>query len=597
MSRALVIGMVCASLAWGCAADGDSAAGADIAGAICADALDCPEGFDCFDGACVFQGEGPDGEGASPGAPGGPGAPAPAPPELEEEIVPVSGPAAGREHVWVSSPTTDAVIRIAAADRTVVSIPVGDRPTVVRAVPGEDRLVVLNRGSDELTIIEHDPQARPPDQTRFIPLPGHFNALDLSPSGRFAFAWLDLAEAEPGEDLEGLQDVAVLDVSAGVVHPVSIGFRPQRVRFADGDLALFVTDDGLSVIEPGALDGPSIAPTIPVAPSVFAQAEREVRISLDGDRAVSRGPGEPGITVVALAEGIPRFIALGAEPTDLDLLPDGRTALVMMREARALALVPLDLAVEAPEQIRLIELPDLPLGSAVVSPAGDRALLYATRPDAPPVAALLDLDAETVRPVRLRKRARGAAIDPEGRVAYVLHGIDAPAPIVDSGDEDAAELGPADLGLADLGLADLGPADQDPEAPEPIGALAPGIDPELAEQHGWSLIDLQTGFVVVRPTPAEPFGLLFAPRDPVAFVLHAASPEAPAAVMRIDLDRFDARSWPLWSPPEVVGLLPAADRAFITQSHPTGRIGFLPLDAAEGRVETVTGYTLGGRIE
>lgn len=584
--------LITALLLTGCG-DGDAGAGRfdQDAGLGCLDALDCPDGHACFDGRCVFQG-------GAPGADAG----APAPPEAEIDLSPAA-PAAGRDHAWITAPHNDAIARIHGQTLAVTVIEVGDDPHVVRTVPGEDTAVVLTRGDDRLTVVRHAAGA---DALTAHDLPGHFNALDLAPDGRHAIAWFDLTAARPGEDAAAIQDIAVLDLATGALHPIAIGFAPRRVAFADGD-ALIVTDDGLSIVRLEALDGPAIAPTIPLAPDVFSQADREVVLTPDGRHAASRGPGEPGITVVDLTEAIPRFIPLGAEPTDLDLLPDG-TALVMLREARRLALVPLATAAD-PATHRVIGYGDLPLGSAVVSPRGDRALLFATRPDAPPAAALLALPEGDLARVPLRKRALGAAIDPEGHVALVLHAPEAPGgadpspPDIDAApepdaaalpDAEATDAGPPDLDAEPADTdADPDPADAAPAEP-PLDDPGPGVDPELAPRPGYSLVDLDTAFVKLTLTPAPVTAIAFAPGDLALLALRAEP--AIAELHRLDLTRFDARRDLLGSPPRALGVLPAVDRAFVTQDHPTGRIGFVPL-TTDGHIETVTGFALNGRIE
>ncbi len=606
MSRRYLIPALALALAACDASDGDE--GADFVGdaGLCVDDDGCPEGAVCFDGRCVFQGAGGPGDG--PAEPGDD--PDPAPPEVEEELAPAIRPAAGRSVVWVAAPETDRVAAIDGAALTVRVIEVGDAPTAVATRAGTDVAVVLCRGSDEVIVV--DPAGDGVESHR---LPGHFNALDVGPGGRFAYAWFDLGDLRPGEDASAVQDAVVLDLDDGRQHPVTIGFGPRALRFAADGTALFVTDDGVSIIRPAQLDGPAVAPTVPTVPDIFSLADREVALSADGRYAASRGPGEAGITVVDLFEGVPRFVDLGAEPTDLDLLPPdpdrGHRALVMLREARRLALVPLD----GVGEVRFVELGDRPLGSAAVSPTGDRAVLYATRPDHPPAAALLALPGGAVIDVPLRKRARVGAIDPAGGVAWILHGPESPeVPIEpppelpeDAGLEDAALDPPAeDAGVDDAGVDDAGPEDAampdagldagppaEPDAGPPI-ATRIVVDPDLAGRHGYSLVDLDTGFVKLQTTAAEPYGLTFAPG--AAFVAFPRVGGVGPALQRIDLVRFDSRSWLLGSAPEALGVLPAVDRAFVTQDHPTGRISFVPLDA-DGRVRTLTGYALDGRIE
>ncbi len=497
------------------------------------------------------------------GSAGGGDSPGPGelPPENERTAEPFTRPAAGRTAVFVASPAADRVVRIDGRTLAIDVIEVGDEPTEVRARPGNDIAVVLNRGSDELSVVNAV------DDVDFHVLPRHFNALTLSPDGRHAFCWFDLTRVKPGEDTSALQDLAVVDLDRGSVHAVVIGFRPREIVFThDGGVALVVTEDGLSQVRLANLPPSSVAPTVPLSTDPFATADREVAVTPDGRYAVSRAAGEPGVTLVALSEGLPRFLPLGGQPTDLDLLPDGRTALVMLRGEARLALVSIEDALLDAESARFIDFDGQVLGSAAVSADGRRAVLYTTvaPEDARPQVSLLDLETGDIEHRPMRKGVAGVSIDPSGQVAFVLH--------------------------------TKAPGDPDPT-----------LDDEtfIARSHGYSLVDLSSAFTRLVTTPAEPSGLTFAgdaagdEAPNLAFVLLNDPSAGVAEMQRIDLASFEVRRWDLGSPPEVVGVLPAVGRAFVTQTHPEGRISFVELgaDADPGRLETVSGYTLNGRIE
>lgn len=531
--------LLLALLAAGC---DDGATGADRGACVTDD--DCAATDLCFDGTCVFQG--------IPGEPEPGAEPEPPPPEVETPFEAFGEPAAGARFVWVASPATDTVARIDGQTREVALIEVGDEPTVVRAIPGVEAVAVLARGSDEVFRIEHADGA---DTVTRVPLDHHANALTVAPDGRRAFAWMDAARARPAEDVSALQEVAVIDLAAGTRTPVVVGFRPSRIAFAPDGTALVVTEDGLSIIPPDPRPGP--APIVPLAPDARRVGPREVVVSADGSHAASRAEGEPGITVVALADGVPRFVPLGAVPTDLDLLPDGRL-LAMVPGRDRLVMMPFDIDPDAADPpIAEVGLRGVRLGAAAVGEDGRRALLYTTTDpvDGPGVAGLLAPESGALVFTPLRKAARGAAVDPTGRVAIVLHGR----------------------------------AEGEPPADDP--------DALIAHRHGYSVVDLDTAFVKLETTPAEPSGLTFAPAADAAFLRLSAPAARIAAVQRIDLAGLSVRTWHVGSPPEALGVLPALERAFVTQTHPTGRISFLRLDDPDAPIETVTGYALNGRIE
>ncbi len=548
-----------------CAADSESGAEPEQFRGMCTVDADCPETDVCFDGQCIFQGAPPEPEPEGPAEPADPDPPEPEPPapEIEDTFAAFGEPAAGRRFVWVVSPSTDAVARIDGETRAIGLIEVGDEPSVVRAVGGADEVVVLARGSDELFRIRH---ADGVDTVTRFAVPFHVNALTVDPAGARALAWFDLAAARPGEDASALQQVAVLDLAADTLETVVVGYRPTRIEFAPDGAALVVTEDGLSVIAREAAPGP--APIVPLAPDLGDFGAREVILGPDARHAASRAEGEAGVTIVDLFEGVPRFVPLGAIPTDLDRLPDGRM-LAMLPTADRLAIVPFELdpaVIDDPDAlaaaITTVPLRGVYLGAAAVGEDGRRAFLYTTTDplNGPGVAGLLAPETGALVFTPLRKAARGAEVDPSGRVAVVLHGRAA--------------------------------------GPPPAG------DPSalVRHSHGYSVVDLDTAFVKLETTPAEPSGLVFAPDRAAAFLRlsSADDPQATsrvAAVQRIDLRGLSVRTWAVGSPPEIVGVLPALERAFVTQTHPTGRISFLRLDDPEAPIETVTGYALNGRIE
>lgn len=540
--------LICLTTALAACGDADmgaSASGAADAGiydggaAECFVDRDCPNGYACFANACVYQGN------AEPPRADGGVAP---PPEEEREVTTFAEPAASRRFVWVPSPDTNTVVRIHAEDLEVDRIGVGERPTIVRAHPAHDVVVVLCRESNELVVIAD------PETVRFHPLPVHGNALELTPDGTHAIAWLDLDRSLRGEDTTNLQEVSILNIASGALRTVTIGFRPSEIQFA-GDLAYAITEDGVSVFEPVANAPDSVAPTAPVAPNALLQVEREVRLTEDGRYAVSRGPQELGITVTDLRRpevAQPVFVDLPGVPTDIDLVPGGEVVLVMLRESEQAVLVPLATPTDE-ETHRYVEFAGQFFGSAAVAADGELALLYTTLATETPRFALLEVDTGQLILKPLRKPVRGVALDPFGQVALLTH------------------------------------------LPTPVAPDAEPGDRVLAETHGYTLLDLQTGFTKVIGTAGEPYGITFVPDQPLALVL--VDDGDTATVQRVDLEGLSIRTWRLGRAPEVAGVLPAVDRGFVTENHPEGRISFLRLNEPEAAPQTLSGYALNARID
>src|SRR5262249_17410214 len=157
-----------------------------------------------------------------PIAPTGDGGTAP-PPEVHARVEP---PASGRRYVYVAVPAEGSVVRIDSVDLQVESIPVGEDPTALRTVPGQAVAVVLGRASSRATILRARDDGG--DDLVTLPTAPGVNSLQVSPDGRFALAWFDLAAS--GGALapdQTLQEVTLLALGAGAERATdySVGFR------------------------------------------------------------------------------------------------------------------------------------------------------------------------------------------------------------------------------------------------------------------------------------------------------------------------------------------------------------------------------------
>ena len=189
--------------------------------------------------------------------------------------------------------------------------------------------------------------------------------------------------------------------------------------------------------------------------------------------------------------------------------------------------------------------------------AGPVAVLYTSAhvvTGTPPIA-LLDLESGTLvfRPVR--KPLRAAAMSPDGQTAFLVH--------------------------------------------QRVPGPPPSDDPDVVLDHSeaFTLLNLRTGFPKLQITTHPARGLLFAQDRQEAFVLIGEPETGVAELLRLELDGYDVTRYVLSSTPEVVGVLATIGQAFVTQTHPTGRVSFLDLDDPAARMRTVSGYALNGRIE
>ncbi|MEI8256964.1 MAG: hypothetical protein WCJ30_14925 [Deltaproteobacteria bacterium] len=474
------------------------------------------------------------------------------PPEIEEQRA-FETPQAGGRYVYVANPTRNTVAVIDATTLDLQTVEAGDGPRYLRTLDGRDEALVVNEGSDDVTILRTDTHG-----TRSVTLPAarDANAITIAPDGRHALVWFD--SSAPGAQLTSgsLQDVTLLTLEEGhdASLGLSVGFRPLQVDFArDGSAAFVITEDGLSILRFADITGPTILPSISRGESDTGAA-RDVSVAPDGRYAVARFEGSPVLELADLTARTITSVDLGAPVTDVDLAPDGSFALAVLRDQSTVLRIPLPLGFTDVSRIVRTELPGETVGSVVIAPDALHALVYTT---AAPIVRITILDlAGTDAPdtVRLRKPIRAVAIAPDGHTALVIH----------------TRL-PGD------------PAD-------PTIDLQTRID----RSYGYTLLDLPTGFAKLQLTGAEVGPFAIVPDGSAAFVLLSDPRQVIREVQRISLRSFIIDPITLGSPPLSVGVVPGSHRAFVGQDHPEGRITFI--DWTTGALQSLTGFELNSRV-
>ncbi len=548
----------CSSDEFGTAGDvGDgNGAGANDAGAAaqCFSSNECPTGWTCSDfGSCVPP---------APGSPDGGGDPA----EVEVELSP---PTHSDRYVYVAMSELDSLARIDGMSLEVSSIPVGDQPEVLEAIPVNGGVVVLDGNNGTVSIVRPSGAS---DDTRVVPTLPNMNRLSVDPTGTYALAWFDLRQA--ALDAGGLagvgqigsfQDVTVIRLTQDSEHSVdlTVGFRPREIEFdAAGSRAFVVTDDGISIIDLADViaAGPSIVAPVSVTGDPQSDpVDIEVNVVASGEFAVVRERLKNEIRVLRLDGpniGQMNTIDLPAEPTDVDLAPDGTTAYAVLRESGDLAILDLTAGLPTIANLQLIDLGNELVGSLVLSPDGAQAVLF-TNASAVERVTIVDIsDAANWRSYNLRKSVRSLGYDPTGASLIVTHS---------KGFGDPFENGI-------------------------------DFDEFIDRSYGYSILDVATGFDKLEITTADPGAFSFSTSTPRAYVLLDGG-DADGAVAEthiIELDTGVVRVRAMNSPPETVGILPDAGMVFINQRHALGRVSFI--NVVTDAMRTVTGFDLNSRI-
>lgn len=482
--------------------------------------------------------------GASGGAGGGDGG---LPPEEELESS-YSAPVATGTFVWIANPTSGRVAYINATTLEINVVEDGHAPTYIAAVPDadEDVALVLNVLSKDATVLRAKGDALAAES---LPVPSSGNAWAVSDDGRWAIAWTDSRRVEMADPIDGFQDITVLDLKEGATRStaLTVGYRPVAVAFNTTSTRAFaVTQDGITAV---SLEGaePAVTQNIKLSDKPADDATtRDVEITPDGSYALVRRDGEAQVSVFSLADGDRTDIVLPAPATDLDLSPDGTVAVAVIRDTGEVGLLPIPGIVANPASFPLIKIENALIGSTSLAAESPLAFLY-TNAVPSSVLAVLDTSKASPTPSLLQLWAPIQAVFPAKDAAHaiVLH-------------ETAPEGGsqyPAAVSVVPV-IADL---------PAKITGLdAPPVSVAIAPAGHRALIAVGD--------EAHP-----------SYRLYVAS------MPSLQIEKF-----PLASEPIAAGIVAGADRGFVAQKHPDGRITFV--DFKTGEVRTLTGFELATQV-
>jgi hypothetical protein len=487
------------------------------------------------------------GSGAADGN-GTPPPPPPPPPEKELESA-FEAPVATDRYVWTANPTTGRVALIGAHDFSVRLAEAGLAPTTVAALSGnkdEDAAIVLNAGSNDATILRVDASGELRSTT--VSTHAGANSVTVSPQGGYAVIWTDAAKfAENSLDpTDGLQDVTVVKFDdPPTTTALSVGYRPSQVSFdTDEKRAFVVTQPGLSVIELG--DAPAPESLIELTTdAVDETVARDVTVTPDGRYAVVRVDGKMALGFVDLGDATLTELTLDDYVTDLDLSDDGKLAFAV--SGGALVVVPVP-PPEGADPASFVHGSATGLTARSVSLSSDAslALLYSNAANSPYVGILsanADLSSYGGRAVDVKAPVLAAFAAPDAQ-----HGIAFQSTASGSTKGGAFSIVSA----------------QENRAPKVIG------------------------------TDAAPMAVAFAPDGDKAVIATRDLTKKSYGVYLVGLTNLEQNLVKLASPPLSAGIVPAANRAFVAQAHPEGRITFVDLDDASEH--TLTGFELAAKV-
>ncbi len=517
-------------------------------------------------------GIGPVGSGGTSTATGGASG-TPTEVELEENF---RAPVVSGPYLWTANPESNRIAVIQAETLEVQVVAGGDGPTFLAALPGGDQgggALVLNLDGQDASVFRHDSgvgfggaNASDIEQSR-VRVQAGASAWTVGASGRFAIAWSRFQDDLKGP-LDGYQDLTVLDLEGGQVKAtkLSVGFRPTQVVINQAETRAYaVCRPGLSVID--LTQDPPVVLRELALPEEEGGRSRDVSLTRDGGLSLVRIDQKPTVLVVDTETDQRTTITLPRPVTDLDLSADGTTAVAVMRpltfgvdpgggegglggeggaaaesdaeQESLIALLQIPEIQEDPDAFELVSTPEF-VGSTVVADDASFALLY-TNAIANSHLTILDLGTRTTRVVDVTAPIQAAFLAPNARHAVTVM------------------------------------------TPPPGSQLA----------GAFALVPVQ------QALPARIEGTDTVPRfvavsSDAALLTTWGSSSLPAVSLLGRFPSLIVDKIPLKSEPLASGLLLEANRGFVAQAHPQGRVTFVDLETADA--PTVTGFELSSQV-
>ncbi len=463
-----------------------------------------------------------------------------APPETETDYLKLA-PAATDAYVFVASPERDTVTRIDVASLAVVTAKVGDHPSIVTTSADYTRAVTFNEGSDDVSILDAETMA-----VTTVDVRDDFNTMAMSTDGEWVMCWYDPNAESEGTTggVQSFNEISFVRLDDAAHFPMAVGAKPHMVRWsADGTRAIVVSDASLALID---LSAATPSPTlIPIADDPQnAPPAQEVELSPDGAYAFVRQFGADAILVVDLANLDVTSVPVGADPTDLDVSPDGETVAVVARSDHQVWSFQAGNPFETP---LVVDFPtNQPFGSLLYAGDTGKAILYTTA-SAVPRFAVWDTATDVVVEKSLVKPVASVGISPTGGSLLVFHTK------TDAADADETSPYYEQWALSLIHLADYrsNPMVLDKE-PTSYTVSDDG-------RHGYFIMD---GMNYLESLNFE-----------TLLVDEVALPSTPVHI----------------------GVLPGSALAYASQEHDLGRLSFYNADAAT--LDTITGFELNAEID
>jgi DNA-binding beta-propeller fold protein YncE len=453
-------------------------------------------------------------------------------------------PATTDAYVFVANPDRNTVSRISVPSLAVLTTEVGVEPSIVETSADYTRAVTFNKGSDSISIIE----AETLDVTEVF-VRNNLNQMKMSPDGKWAICYHDV-NADGGGIADGgsisFNAISIIDLETAEQVEAIVGAYPHDVQFtSDSSLAVIVSDDYLAAVD---LTADIVALTRIAISDDLINPPRAEEVLLDpaGRYAIVRQYGVNELVLVDFSDSASSevsMLAVGENPTDMDVSPNGEEAIVVARGSKELWIYDLDDPTLEPVIIPFPE--EEVFGSLLLSPGNDQGLLYSTASGQSRLG-VWDRVTEEVEVRGLVKPVSSVGLSPNGGTGVIFHPRE-------NGDTPSSS--------------------------------------QFYNHHAMSLVDMSDFFSTSYRLAAEPTAFASTPDGNTGFYVMDGLPYLEI----IDYQSFVPAEVRLPSVPVHLGNLPETNTVFVSQEHELGRLSFYSTD--DEQLRTITGFELNSAIE
>jgi len=453
-------------------------------------------------------------------------------------------PATTNAYVFVANPDRNTVTRISVPSLEVMTVEVGVEPSIVETSADYSRAVTFNKGSDSVSIVDADTL-----DVVDVDIRDNLNQMKMAPDGTWAVLYHDV-NAEGGGASSGgaisFNAISIVDLENQTHFQAMAGSYPHDVQYTeDGLMAVVISDDYLSAIDLSG-EEPALRRIAIADDLVNPPRAEEVLLDPEGRYAIVRQYGVNELVLVDFAEGSSSqvsMLAVGENPTDMDVSPDGSQAIVVARGSKELWIYDLADPTLAPTVLAMPE--DEIFGSLILSPDSSQGLLYSTA-SAQSTMGVWSRDDDEIVVRGLVKPVSNIGVSPTGETAVVFHPQS-------NGDTPSSS--------------------------------------QFYNKFALSLVDLGDYFTSAYQLAAEPDSFASTPDGKIGFYTMKNQP----FLELLDYETFVPSEVRLPSNPVHLGTLPDTNTAFVSQEHNLGRISFFNTD--EDVLQTITGFELNAAIE